>query len=101
MKNVLYRYRFDWHEDFQDARATLLLAVLAAEGLYGQARVRMDARYAIDPAILVLMIDAGTDVGEDINAIFTAFILREFGSDCLHVRRVEGLFTCGGQEGQS
>ena len=99
MTEEAYRYRFDEGVDLHQAEETLLLSVLATEGLYGQARVRMDAAYSVDKALRAIIVDAGTDVGQALGAIFTAFILREFGSSRVHVRRVEGLFACGGQEG--
>jgi len=86
-----YRYRFEPGVDLHAAEETLLLSVLATEGLYGQARVRMDAAQSVDRGIPAIIIDAGTDVGQALNAIFTAFILREFGPDGFEVRRVEGL----------
>ncbi len=100
MNENAYRYRFDEGVDLHQAEETLLLSVLAAEGLYGQARVRMDAAYAVDPGLHAIIVDAGTDVGEAVNLIFTAFILREFGSARVRVRRVEGLFAGNGQEGR-
>jgi len=85
-----YRYRFKEGVDLQEAENTLLLAVLAVEGLYGEARVRMDAGYAIDQSIRVIVVDASTEVGQSVNSIFTAYLLREFGRLSFHVRRVEG-----------
>jgi hypothetical protein len=99
MTEEAYRYRFDEGVDLHQAEETLLLSVLATEGLYGQARVRMDAAYSVDKALRAIIVDASTDVGQALSAIFTAFILREFGSGRVHVRRVERLFARGGQEG--
>ena len=91
-----YRYRFGENVDLAEAENTLLLSVLAAEGLHGEARVRMDAGYAIDPSIRVIVVDASTEVGQVVNSIFTAFLLREFGRLSFHVRRVEGVGSeCG------
>lgn len=86
-----YRYRFRPDIALKDAEETLVLAFLAAEGIFGQARVRMDAGYATDATINVIIVDAGTLIGQVINAVFTNFITREFGSDSFNVRRVEGL----------
>jgi len=94
-----YRYRFEAGIDLHAAEETLLLSILATEGLYGQARVKMDLAYSVDTAIRAIIVGAGTDVGQALNAIFTAFILRKFGSSRVHVRRVQGLFARGGQEG--
>ena len=89
MNNVAYRYRFRPDIDLKEAQDTLLLAVVAAEGIFGQARVRMDADYHLDPTINVIIVDADTVVGQVVNQVFTAFISREFGRGRFLVRRVE------------
>jgi hypothetical protein len=86
-----YRYRFRRDVALREAEDTLLLAILAAEGLFGEAQVRMDAGYAVDASIQTIIVDASTDVGQAVSAIFTAFILREFGRHAVDVRRVEGV----------
>jgi hypothetical protein len=85
----VYRYKFREHVDLLEAERTLHLAILAAEGLYGEAHVRMDMAYVIDEAIRVIAIDASTNLGQDVGAIFTTFLLREFGRQAFSVRSVE------------
>ena len=81
-----YRYKFVEGVALREAENTLLLSLLAAEGLYGEARVRMDAGYAVDAALRVIVVDGATPVGQDVCNIFTAFITKEFGprSFCVH-----------------
>lgn len=86
--NEAYRYRLAEGVDLREAEGTLLLALIAAEGLYGEARVRMDAAYVIDESIRVIVVDASTDVGQAVSAIFAAILIREFGPMAFHVRRV-------------
>ena len=86
-----YRYRFANHIALSDAQDTLLLSILAAEGLFGSARVLMDAAYATDESIHVIVVDASTVVGQVVSAVFTAFITREFGPNSFNVRQVGGL----------
>ena len=69
---------------------TLFLAVIAAEGLHGQARVRLDATYSFDPDRRTCVIDAGTDVGRDICRIFGGLAIREFGESAFAVRHAAG-----------
>ena len=88
-----YRYRFRNQATLQEAEETLLLAMLAAEGLFGRCRLRMDVAWAVDESINTLVIDADTLVGMTINLIFTAFITAEFGADAFDVRRVEAVAT--------
>lgn len=86
-----YRYKFADHVDLGEARDTLRLAIVAAEGLVGEARIRLDAAYALDPSINVIVVGASTEVGRIINAIFVAFISREFGREAFDVLHVECL----------
>ena len=90
MPNEVYKYRFSKSVPLRDVEETLLLAVLAAESLHGQSRVRLDAAYRLDHAKRACVIDAGTDVGRDITRIFTGLAIREFGQDAFEVERIEG-----------
>jgi hypothetical protein len=85
-----HRYRFKEHIDPLGVEVALHLAIMAAEGLYGEAQVRMDAGYAIDESIRAIVVDASTPVGQDVCAMFTHFLLRQYGWDAFTVRRVEG-----------
>jgi hypothetical protein len=89
MNAEIYRYQFTPEVPVQEVEETLHLAVLAAECLHGQSRVRLDASYCMDSEKRACVINAGTDVGRDIVRIFTGFAIREFGEDAFTVRRVE------------
>lgn len=91
MNQIGYRFRFARDVDLREAKDTLLLALLAAEGLFGRSRVQMDAAWAADESINTLLIDAGTLVGLTVSLILTAFITAEFGADAFDVERVETL----------
>jgi len=93
-RNV-YRYRFNKSVPMQDVEESLLLAVLAAECLYGEARVRLDAGYSISEEKRAIVVDASTQVGHDICRIFTGFAIKEFGEDGFHVERVSEPATAG------
>ena len=93
-----YRYRFADRVDLREAGDTLLLAVLAADGLFGAARVRMDAAFATDESINVIIVDASTDVGQAVSGVFTAFLTREFGCRAFSVIRVDGIAGNSRQE---
>lgn len=82
-----YRYQFREGIDPRDVEDTLLLAFLAAEGVFGEARVRMDGAYSIDRDARTATVDASTAVGQIVNAVFTAFAIKEFGRDGFTVRR--------------
>ena len=88
MKDV-YRYRFEKDIPLQDVEESLLLAVLAAECLHGESRVRLDAGYYLDKENRACVVDASTPVGQDISKVFTGFCIREFGQDAFRVERVD------------
>ncbi|MGC9455244.1 MAG: hypothetical protein ACP5HU_10320 [Phycisphaerae bacterium] len=88
MNRIGYRYRFSRDIDHGEARDTLVLALLAAEGLFGHTRVRMDAAWAEDETLQVLVVDAATLVGMTVCLIFTAFLTAEFGAEGFDVRQV-------------
>ena len=47
------------------------------------------ACYAVDAQQRICVIDASTQVGRDINRLFTGFVLREFGPDSFRVERID------------
>lgn len=83
-----YKYQFRPHVGFREAEDTLILAFLAAEGIFGEARVRMDGGYSHEPAAMTLTVDASTLVGQIINSIFLAYALKEFGKENFSVKRL-------------
>lgn len=92
-------YRFQLRPDvpLEDAEMTLQLAILAAEGLFGGARVRMEAGYRVDEPQRALQVDASTEVGSAVVRIFTAFLTREFGETRFAVRHTEAPKNVGSE----
>jgi len=86
MRSDIYRYVFNDSVPIEEAEATLHLAILAAESLFGESRVRMDEAYSIDEGARVCVIDATSEVGRSICRIFTGYLIREFGQDRFTVR---------------
>jgi hypothetical protein len=85
----LYRYTFATDVPIEEVESSLLLAILAAEGLHGEADVRLDAAHHLDAEARACVIDAGTPVGRDLNKLFVNFLRREFGPDAFHVERAK------------
>jgi hypothetical protein len=83
-----YRYTLGSNVSMQEVQDSLLLAVLAMECLHGAAQARLDLCHQFDPKNRVCVIDGSTEVGRDLNRLFTGFLQREFGSDSFTVRRV-------------
>lgn len=82
-----YRFIIGNEADFKEAEATLHLAILAAEGLYGESRVRMDVSYRADERCAAILINGGTATGDALVRIFTSLLSREYGPDSFSVRR--------------
>jgi len=89
MKTNVIRFTFAPYADLVEVEATLQLAILASEGLCGEARVRLEVSYFVDSPRSVILIDGGTPAGGAVIRIFTALVMREFGADVFHVERVE------------
>jgi hypothetical protein len=85
MNAEIYTYTFSSAAPVEEIEETLHLAILAAEGLHGRSRVRLDASYYMEGHSCV--IDAGTEVGRDIVRLFTGFAIKEFGEEAFRVRR--------------
>lgn len=88
MQSEVYRFRFKRRVPLGEAEATLHLAFLAVESLFGTACVRMDGAYLIDEQLRVCVVDASGAIGQAICRIFTGFLIREFGEAAFEVRRV-------------
>lgn len=88
MKEHIYRYTFACGAPLDEVERSLCLAILATEGLHGEAEVRLDAAHFFDAEKRACVIDAGTPVGRDLNRLFIGFISREFGADAFRVERV-------------
>ena len=90
MHNNVYRFSFDSTVPLMEAELTLNLAVVATQGIYGEARVRTDVAYHVDEPRSVIYIDGTTETGSALVRVFTAFALHMFGPDAFQVRRVNG-----------
>ena len=88
MEPKIYRFDFDETLSMGDVEATLHLAILAAEGLFGESTVRMDASYSIDDEHRICIVDARNEVGRSISRVFTGYLGREFGETSFNVRAV-------------
>lgn len=89
MTGTAYRYTFGNDVSIEDAEASLLLAILAAEALHSPAQVRLDAAHFFDAGRRMCVISADTDVGQDVSLLFVSFLSREFGAEAFTVERVD------------
>jgi hypothetical protein len=88
MTSEIFRYEFPASISMEDVESSILLAVLATQGLHGEALVRLEARHHLDVPARRCVVDAGTPAGSDFNRIFVSFLLREFGDAGFKVERV-------------
>lgn len=90
MESMRYRYEFEQALSMEEVEATLHLAIVAAESIFGSSTVRMDARYSIDEQRCFCVVDASSKVGRCICQIFTGYLTREFGGGAFRVRPTGG-----------
>ncbi len=88
MNGTVHRFTFRRSSDAPEAESTLHLAIFAAEGLFGEARVRLEASYTLDTDRNLISVDGATEVGCAIVRIFTALLLREIGPEAFEVRSI-------------
>jgi hypothetical protein len=81
-----YRFEFEPVVPIIDAEMSLHLAMIALEGLHGQAQVRLEAAYHVDESSRTITVNGTTDVGADLVRVFTGLLIREFGEDAFEVR---------------
>lgn len=85
----VYRYRFSTAVALEEVEASLLLAIFSVESLHGEAAVMLDGRHYLDENERVLIVDAQTRVGQDLNRIFINFLRREFRSKDVTIERTQ------------
>ncbi|MCP4662412.1 MAG: hypothetical protein GY856_44000 [bacterium] len=85
MNDSHYRYQFPEGADMADVENTLLMAVIAAEGIHGRARVRIDADFDVDHDQRTCRVSSCCVAGESIARVFTEFLLLERGDDGFEV----------------
>lgn len=87
MNQMEYRFQFSPEVDLDEAVGTLRLSLLAAEGPYGEARVRTEVSFAVEPLRAEIRVSGATGVLEAVTQIFTSLLSHEFGRDSFTVRR--------------
>ncbi len=89
MESKIYHFEFDDSVPMEEAESTLHLAIMAAECVFGEPAVRMDAAYSIHEQNRVCVVDASHEVGRCICKVFTGYLVKEFGADSFTVRRIK------------
>ena len=81
MLPVTYVYTFRAELPMEEVQDSLTLATMAAESLHGRSRVRLEARFVLEPGQHTCRIEAATPVGQDLASIFTGLLARQFGEE--------------------
>jgi hypothetical protein len=90
MSANIYRYTFERDVPTKEVESTLVLALLAAGGMFGEARLRLESAHLLDRKRRICVIDARGPAGRAANCIFVALVTREFGACSFkveHMRR--------------
>ena len=86
------RFKFNKNIEREVIEWHVAQSILASEGVFGQAKVRLNAAYLASDSKVV--IDVSSPVGEHIAEVFTWRMTKEFGEDSFTVERIRN-------EGQS
>jgi hypothetical protein len=70
-----------------EVSATLDLAVLAAQSLYGVERLQLDADWHVDAAARTVAVDTAPAAGRTLAMILLGYVRREFGDAAVRVTR--------------
>jgi len=84
----IFRFTFRPEVTKSDVEASLALAFIAVEGLYGESQTRLEAGHAIGNPFSACVIDGTTCVGHDLAKVFIAFLRQELGEDSFKVERL-------------
>ena len=81
------RIRYGDDVDMDQAGELLVMAVLAAESVYGRSALRLDARFVLDEDRRRCVVDTGSPLGRDIALVYIGFLVREYGDEAIGVER--------------
>jgi hypothetical protein len=95
MDRSTVKFAFNDSVSMPEVEATLRLALLAAESLHGEDRLRLETRTKIDRARHACLVDTTTEVGRTLAAIFGGYVRREFGEEAVQIANGSSSH-CGG-----
>jgi len=87
MRDTEFRFQFTADVNLAEAEGTLRLSLLAAEGLHGEARVRTEVTFTVDPVRAEIRVAGAGIVTENVVQIYTSLVTHEFGREAFTVRR--------------
>lgn len=82
----IVRFEFDGIVPLAEAELTLDLARYSAEGLVGQARVRLDVVQRLDSDGHAIVVEGEGEAFESVVRVYAALLIREFGETAFRAR---------------
>ena len=89
MTQQTFRFRFAPSVPIDEPAETVRLALVAAGGVLGDARIQVDVRHIVDPDDASIAVEGATPAVELVALIFTSLLLSEFGREDFTVTRTE------------
>jgi len=89
MTQQTFRFRFAPSVPIDEPAETVRLALVAAGGVLGDARIQVDVRHSVDADDASITVEGSTPTVETVALIFTSLLLSEFGRDDFTVARIE------------
>ncbi len=86
MGETSFQFRFGPRVELDEVHDSLVLSLMASEGLHGRTRVQLEANFHLDRDERTCTVQAETEVGRDLVRIFTALLTRQFGEDGFRVK---------------
>jgi hypothetical protein len=81
----MIRYRFTTDVDLAEVKDSLMIAVMSVEGLHGRSRVRLEAKFSLNPHRRECEVETNSEVGQDLARIFTGLLNQQFGEEAFVV----------------
>lgn len=86
LMSEICKFSFKHHISRKTLEERIALAIVTAECVYGQAKVRLHAGYTAADGKAV--IDVSSDVGEHVAQVFTGLMIKLLGEDSFTLERI-------------
>ena len=79
MIRTVYKFSFDDSFAMDDVEQILALSVIPVESIHGESAMLVDGRYAVNKRRRTCLIDAESQLGNDLARVFTGFLNAKAG----------------------
>jgi len=76
---TVYKFSFDDSFAMDDVEQILALSVIPVESIHGESAMLVDGRYAVNKRRRTCLIDAESQLGNDLARVFTGFLNAKAG----------------------